>query len=281
MKVYLYTILWNEEEMLGFFFRHYDSIVDRYFVYDNGSTDRTRELLAAHPKVEIRPFVFSHPDSYVLSAQTLHESMWQESRGVADWVIVTAVDELLYHPVGLPRYLRERAQAGDTALPALAFQMVSDTFPVADENLAESRRLGVPLDHYNKLSVFNPDAIEATQYDVGRHRAKPRGRVRYPRRDELLLLHYKFLGLDYVARRYALLRTGLGTTDRKHGFGHEYDIEQAALKAELDGLRAKCFDVTGDRARRLWRQRWWRWPWSWLGPRGGRLAALWLRSRDQ
>ena len=29
MKVDLYTIVWNEEEMLPFFFRHYDSLVER------------------------------------------------------------------------------------------------------------------------------------------------------------------------------------------------------------------------------------------------------------
>ena len=42
--------------MLPFFFRHYDPIVDRYIVYDDGSTDRTLEMLAAHPRVEVRPF---------------------------------------------------------------------------------------------------------------------------------------------------------------------------------------------------------------------------------
>lgn len=33
--------------MLPYFFRHYDSLVDRYFISDNGSSDRSRELLVA------------------------------------------------------------------------------------------------------------------------------------------------------------------------------------------------------------------------------------------
>ena len=74
VKVHLYTIVWNEEEMLPFFFRHYDSLVNRYVIYDDGSTDNTLKMLAAHDRVEVRPFVRTAPHSYVLSAQSLHDS---------------------------------------------------------------------------------------------------------------------------------------------------------------------------------------------------------------
>lgn len=89
MRVHLYSIVWNEEEMLPFFFRHYDSLVDRYVIYDDGSTDRTLEMLGAHDRVEVRPFVRSDPDSYVLAARILHDNVWKESRGHADWVIIS------------------------------------------------------------------------------------------------------------------------------------------------------------------------------------------------
>ena len=258
MKVHLYTILWNEEDMLGFFFRHYDRVVDRYFVYDNGSTDRTPEILASRSNVEVRPFLFSHPDSYVLSARMLHDSMWKESRGQADWVIVTAVDELLYHPLGLWLYLRLAKWRGTTAAPALAYQIITDTFPASHDDLARQHHLGAPLDDYNKLSVFNPDAIEETRYAVGRHSAMPKGHVRYPERDRLLLFHYKFLGMDYLSRRYALLRTALGSADRTQNYGFQYHADRAALQAEFDRVRAEAVDAIGAPARELPRQRWWR-----------------------
>ena len=258
MKVHLYTILWNEEDMLGFFFRHNDRVVDHYIVYDNGSTDRTLEILREHPNVTVRRFEFSHSDSYAFSAQALHDSMWKESRGQADWVIVTAVDELLYHPIGLRRYLRWAAWLNITAVPALAFEIVTDRFPARHANLAREHHFGAPLDLYNKLSLFNPNALEETRYSVGRHIAAPQGRLRYPTKDRLLLFHYKFLGMDYLSRRYSLLGTQLGSIDRQHKFGCQYDFDRAKLQAEFSRLKREGVDAMSAEARQLSRRRWWR-----------------------
>jgi glycosyltransferase involved in cell wall biosynthesis len=258
VNIDLYTIVWNEEEMLPFFFRHYDPFVTRYIVYDDGSTDRTLEMLAAHPRVEVRRFVRSADDSYVLSALALHDNAWKESRGRADWVILTAVDEHLYHPAELGRYLQAAGDHGITAVPALAFQMIADEFPFAGEHLATTRRRGAALDHYNKLSVFNPNAVTETRYAVGRHAAVPEGDIRYPRHDRLLLFHYKFLGMDYLLSRYALLSRGLGTLDKSNKWGAQYDLPRGELEAEFARLRDAAFDVTGRTSRTLIRQKWWR-----------------------
>jgi hypothetical protein len=258
VEIHLYTILWNEEEMLPFFFRHYDSLVDRYVVYDDGSTDRTLDILAAHGRVEVRPFVRSDHASFVLSCRSLHDKIWKESRGQADWVIVTAVDEHLYHPVGLGPYLRLAGRRGVTAVPALAFQMIAESFPSPHERLTKTRRLGVPLDDYNKLGVFNPNAILETHYEVGRHQAEPAGRVRYPEQDQVLLFHYKFLGLDYLLRRYALLRGGLGEKDLENRWGYQYLLHGSELEAQFTELRLTAIDVTSAAAGKLQRRRWWR-----------------------
>ena len=74
-------------------------------------------------------------------------------------------------------------------MPALAYQMVSNALPSPNEDLAQTRRLGAPLDTYNKLSVFDPEAILEAHYAVGRHQAAPEGRGRYPKRDRLLPFH--------------------------------------------------------------------------------------------
>ena len=99
MKIDLYTRCWNDAHMLGFMFRNYDDLVQRYVVYDDGSTDGSLDILAAHPKVEIRDqAAYRNPSSRILAALSLLETCWHESRGRADWVIVCDIDELLYHP---------------------------------------------------------------------------------------------------------------------------------------------------------------------------------------
>jgi Glycosyl transferase family 2 len=94
--IHLYTVCWDEADMLGFFFRHYDPWVDRYVIYDDGSTDGSLEILRAHAKVEVRSFSCTEADSFVLSQNALQNEMWKESRGHADWVVITAIDELLW-----------------------------------------------------------------------------------------------------------------------------------------------------------------------------------------
>ena len=84
LRVHLYTICWNEEYMLPYFFRHHDRVVDRYVIFDDGSTDSTLSSLKRHPGVEIRPLPRLEVDSYALAAKNVHDACWKESRGLAD-----------------------------------------------------------------------------------------------------------------------------------------------------------------------------------------------------
>jgi hypothetical protein len=227
MKIDLYAICWNEARMLGFFFRHYEPLVRRFVIYDNGSTDETPDLLRAKSNVELRPFPNSRPDSFVLSAKALQDECWKESRGRADWVIVTAIDEHIHHP-HLPDYLRQCKQRGITYIPALGFQMLTSDFPAPDEHLATTRTKGAPFSMMSKLRIFDPNAIEESDFAIGGHGAAPRGRLRLPWRDELLLLHYKFLGVDYIRARSAVLRTRMGEHDRQERWDDLYSERRVA-----------------------------------------------------
>src|SRR6266436_9948015 len=143
MKIDLYTLCWNDADMLPFFFRHYDRFVTRYFIFDEGSTDASLLILRSHPNVEIHRFVRVDPASFALSEQALSNVCWKASRGLADWVIVTDIDEHLYHPDLFTLLTRYKAQ-GTTFIPALGYQMISEEFPSPSEMLCETRTQGAP-----------------------------------------------------------------------------------------------------------------------------------------
>ena len=259
-RIHYYAPAWNEELMLPFLFRHYAPWVERFVIYDSDSSDGSVELLLRTPNVEIRKVPWIHPDSMVATLQALHNTCWKESRGAADWVIVADIDEFLYHPDFLG-YLRRSRKRGVTCIPALGYEMVSDRFPGPDEALASTVRRGVPHRMMSKLRLFDPNAVEETNFGPGGHEAAPTGRVVYPKRDRLLLLHYKWLGVDYLSRRNAMMETTRRARDIERNWSHHYRIPVADLTASLEVTLAKSVDVVaaGEEAWLNHKEgRWWR-----------------------
>ncbi len=246
-RVDLYTRCWNDAHMLGFFFRHYDPLVQRYVVFDDGSTDGSLALLRSHPRVELRVMPApSDPASYVASAVALFEQCWKESRGRADWVILTDIDEHLYHP-HLGDYLAHCARHGVSVVPALGYQMLADDFPPASSLLTETCPMGAPFPSMSKLSIFSPDKIEKIAFAPGRHRATLWGQVVAPARDEVLLLHYKYLGFDNTLRRYRQYNARRKPRDIAMDWGSQYAWSPAELRAAWNECAAGLIDVTNPR----------------------------------
>ncbi|MFC6791335.1 glycosyltransferase [Methylobacterium komagatae] len=257
--VHLYTICWDEADMLGFFFRHYDPFVDRYVIYDDGSTDGSRDILRAHPKVELRDFPRSDPDSFVLSHRTLQNEAWKESRHRADWIVVTAIDEHLHVPGrAMADYLIEQADRGVTLIPALGFDLNHPDMLDDEGLLVERVTRGRPRIAFNKLSVFKPEALRETGFGPGRHAATPQGDLVLPPRDALVLWHYKHLGFERNAAREATQAERLGTTDRAQGFGQHYLWGREKLRAFWDEMERESVDLAATDSERLAvRPLWW------------------------
>ncbi len=259
-RIHYYGPAWNEERILPFMLRHYEPWVERFVIFDSDSTDGSVALLRQHPKVEVRRFVWGHPDSLVLSLTQLQDECWKESRGTADWVIVAETDEFLYHP-DLFAYLRRCRGKGVTCIPALGYEMVAENFPPADAALTQTVRHGVPHHMMSKLRLFDPNQVTATHFGRGGHTAAPEGNIVFPKRDELLLLHYKSLGYDYLRRRNAMMESTRREQDRANNWSHHYRKSDDEVAAQVQTLLAASVDVMAQGAD-AWRNhkegRWWR-----------------------
>ena len=248
-RIHLYCLCWNDARMLPFFFRHYDQYVDRYFVYDNGSADDSLEMLRNHPRVQIEHF--DTEDSFVDVERRLSDTIWLQSRGQADWVFMLDIDEHVYHPE-LLGYLRHCTDSGVTAIRAMGYEMVSDRFPHQDARLSEVVTLGIRSLGFDKLCLFNPEAIEETRYAPGRHSDAATGQVVLPDPREVLMLHFKQLGVDYPIARSAELRKGLRNGDFEKNWGWHYTMSADKIAINWARIRANAAVVPAlDRERQL------------------------------
>ena len=220
--------------MLPHFFRHYDPYVERFFIHDDASTDGSRELLAGHQAVDVGCFP-RKGDSYVLDAMHFYREAWKASRGEADWVIVCNVDEHLYHP-DLLGYLNRCRERGVTTVSTLGYEMVADHFPQDPRRLCDVVVRGMRWDRLDKVALFDPSAIIEIGYAPGRHEVVPTGRVVYPRRPAVKLLHFKYLGLDYLVSRQSELHDRLLPGDVANGYGIQYLKDPSAIQEDFEAV---------------------------------------------
>ncbi|MGU3538285.1 glycosyltransferase [Methylobacterium sp. A54F] len=259
-RVHLYTVCWDEADMLGFFFRHYDPWVDRYVVYDDGSTDGSLDILRAHPKVELRRFERVEAESFVLSHKAMQDQAWQESRDV-DWICITAIDEHL-HAAGRPMdtVLDTARDSGVTLLPALGFDMNHPVMPDDHGLLVERVTRGRPRSAFNKLSLFRPAFVRETGFGPGRHAAEPVGDLVLPPRDTVMLWHYKHLGFERNAAREAAQAQRLGAVDIANDYGQHYRWSRERLRGFWDQMERDSTDLAApgfDPGQAAIRPLWW------------------------
>lgn len=245
LQIHLHCLCWNEVRLLPDFFRCYDRWVDEYHVWDNGSTDGSLEFLKSHPRVRVHHYEVDG-DSSVDSERQMFDRIWQESRGLADWVILVNIDEHLHHP-DLVGYLRACASEGFTAIRAIGYEMVSDRFPEPDGDklLCERATEGVRSSKLDRLAILSPVALTATRFSPGLQQSSPQGHVAWPLSPEVLLLRYRILGDDYYLTRIFELAGALRAGDHRNAWAGELVWTPDQLMAHAAELRARRLTVPG------------------------------------
>ncbi len=258
MRIDLHAPCWNEEQLIPFFLAHYEPIADRMVIYDDGSTDRSCELLAASPKVELREL--PRAESFIDAQLSLEKPIMQESRGQCDWTIMVDIDEFLYHR-DLRGYLALAKENGITLVQTNGYDMISETFPPPRTDLCRALVRGSRQFYLDKICIFDPNQIDAMNYTPGRHLCAPTGNT-VPGKRDVALLHYKQLGVDYLLARTREMLPRHSDADFSRGWGVHYARREEQIRREFNDALAASVEVIKPRPLRPPapppRRRWWR-----------------------
>jgi hypothetical protein len=221
MKIHSHILAWNEEKILPYTLDYYSTFCEKIFIYDNMSDDNSDEIYKRYPKVEVIKWDSNNEINEINYIKLKTESYKERSRNQnVDWVIVCDCDEFLYHP-NLIDVLVDYKSKGITVPKVCGHDMVSEIFPEYDGKLLVDK-VKVGSERYQPMCkniIFNPDLD--VNYGIGAHSFNCDNAV-FSETEELKLLHYKFLGKDYVKKLYIDRAKRLSSFNKENKFGEHY-----------------------------------------------------------
>lgn len=241
-KILKITPICDDEVFLPHHLKYYD-FIDKHIFVDFGGTDSSVDILKKaqqnNKNIEI---VQCH------ASQVRHDTMslfknhyYKYYRQDYDIVMVADVDEIIYHP--------NIKQILNTLQPNQhfvnqGFQVVMDCVPSVDTFLQQIK-LGTPDAAFNKPSVF--DINLDMYFRPGHHVAypvAPNGAKVQPVLGQLYLLHFKYLGAEYLQnisnKRFARRK------DYSQRTGHSSHYEQIAQRPvdHFNEVKDLCEDIS-------------------------------------
>jgi len=219
MKIDAHIIAWNEEKILQYTLDHYSAFCDKIYVWDNMSDDSSDEIYKRYSKVSVIKWDSGNEinETYYVRIKSLG---YRDLSRDKDWVIVCDCDEFLYHPRLIDK-LAEYKESGITVPRISGHDMVSRSFPEYD-GIPLTDKIKTGSKYYETMSkniIFDPK-LNVT-YGIGGHSIMGDGIV-YSNDLEMKLLHYKFLGEEYVKNIYKLRAKRLSQFNKERKFGEHY-----------------------------------------------------------
>ncbi len=230
MKIIVATLTHNNLDIIPFWLRHYALFADEIAVWDDNSTDGTKQILAAHPKVMLRDWPHAsgiQEDVFLAHWYAVYPTAAEHG---FDWMMLPDSDEFIYAP-NVRAVLEAEKAIGTEVIQTQGFNMTGNGMPPDDgRQIWEILKTGVGSGVYSKPVVFNPAA--KVQWVRGRH-ALENCSPKMSDGPKLKLLHYRYLGGDYTKKRNAKNYDRVGA-DKGAAWScaPDYDGEHSAKWAE-------------------------------------------------
>lgn len=240
MRLRIVSVCWNEREVLPFYLRHYEQCADEIIIYDDASDDGSRTIACCCPIVQLREWPFPsglHDDQMMSLWQTAMREAYEDG---VDWVAFPDIDEILWRQDGLRKACDIANARGDEVIGSEGWNMVGDGLPKDDgqSHVYQLLQTGVHAPVYSKPIIVRPSA--RVNWNRGRH-ALENCAPRMSKKPLVKLLHYRYLGHDYTARRNARNYERVGA-DKGCAWSNapDYHGEHSAEWAEGAKAHALC-----------------------------------------
>lgn len=232
----IHTLTYNEEVLLPFFIEHYRKNFPNCIIkiYDNESTDNTCNI-AKENNCE----VITYNSNNTLSDEIyldIKNNVWKNS--TTDWNLVCDVDELC---IINQNNLEEEELINTTIIRFQSYDMVN----MSDnpENI-ELKQISYGVRHplYDKDLLFNKKFVSQINYQPGCHRSNPIGIIKYSN-TEYKMLHYKYIGENFVVKRYEHFKQRMSEKNKKLGWGYQYLMDEKTLRDVYKQNQLKSFKI--------------------------------------
>lgn len=231
MTIHLYTLCWNEIDILPFVVDYWKRLpITKAVVYDNGSTDGSVEYLKQFDWIEVRHFDTDGMNDAV--QRDIKNECWKESRGKADWVIVCDMDECLY--VKDTKIFDKMKEGGYTICAPQWYDFISEKIPIYTKGKLLHEISNKANKGNSKVVLFDPNKIDNINYTVGSHTCNPNGNIKYYNGSIYILHINKHLSFEYLLKKYKELNNRQSVTNKKNHWCIHYAFSEQKLKQYYD-----------------------------------------------
>lgn len=244
MTIDVYTFCWNEEIRLPYFLKLWSPIARRIIIYDNGSTDKSKEIALSYSNVVWDSVTYNFNEIDEIKLIQLKNNCWKQSRD-ADFCFVGDCDEIIHFDFAkyLVNFLYEMKQCGLNLIKPFGYNMVSSDIPMHKGNIwdHEDFKHGVRGENFDKRVIFSPKKILDINFRPGAHMSNPTfigNNIKQEYRDmSLKLLHYKFISKKYYVDRQIASGKRLNKISFNNKLGIHYLRDKSIFCKEYDS----CF----------------------------------------
>lgn len=246
MKIACYALAYNEEIILPHFIKHYKQFCDKIVIYDNMSTDNTKQIALDNGCDVISWEAVNgglNDNAYI----HIKSNCYKKERENFDWVFTVDSDELYSHENGVDGLLSclEKYKKSGITLPKVkGYNMVG----FSESNLDISKiTFGVEDISYSKRCLFDPKINMSWSW--GCHPLQSQSilnsidGVVESVNEEILLYHYKYINLSYVINRHSCYAKRLSLFNKSMNLGFHYNYSEDTLRAEYDSLKQRAVKV--------------------------------------